>query len=151
MHLFGGGNCRSKEWEWEKERCKNGSKWRDNDKSNSCLSTTCKLSSKICIGSHCNLRPQETKYQQVQVLGSNLGQPRMIIGRPRSTREMQQNFFLLMQYLVYQRQPLHASIAQAMEISSVTNVEDKSLKPLTRGSQPCSWKENPWWQKGRRD
>ena len=61
-------------------------------------------------------KPQETKYQQVQVLGSNLGQPRMIIGRPRRTREMQQNVFLLMQYLVYQRQPLHASMAQAMEI-----------------------------------
>ena len=55
---------------------------------------------------------------------------------------MQQSVLLLMQYLVYQRQLLHASMAQAMEISSVTIVEDKSLKPLTRGSQPCSWKEN---------
>ena len=79
----------------------------------------------------------------MQVLDSNLGQPRMIIGRPRKAREMQQIVFLLMQYLAYQRQPLHASIAQAMEFSSVTVVEDKSMKPLTSGSQACSWKENP--------
>ena len=60
-------------------------------------------------------KPQETKYQQVQVLGSNLGQPRMIIGRPRRTRKMQQSVLLLMRYLVYQRQLLHASMAQGME------------------------------------
>ena len=49
---------------------------------------------------------------------------------------MQQSVFLLMQYLVYQSQPLHASMAQAMEFSSAKIVEDKSMQPLTNGSQP---------------
>jgi len=40
-------------------------------------------------------------------------------------------------------QPLHAKKAQAMEFSNVTIVGDKSMKPLTSGSQPCTQKENP--------
>ena len=77
----GGNNSKFRELGRVKERSKNGSKWSGNCKSNFCLSTICKLSTK------------------------------MILGWSSIIREMQQCvffFFLLMRQLIHQRQPIHA-------------------------------------------
>ena len=98
---LGGDNSKFRQLGSVKERSNNGSKWSRNYKSNFCLSTI---------------------YMQASY--------KMILGRPRMTREMQQVVFLLMQHLIHQMQPLHANLTQVMEFSCY-----KSLII-------------PWWWKG---